>query len=673
MKPYNRMPSPNNPIKITMKNAKKGRKNKTVKKQKMTKKELIQRFKVHGIKTIETLKQKELVELIHFANDTYYNEAPLLTDNEYDIIKEYAESKYPKNKALKAIGAPVQKNKVTLPYFMASMDKIKPNTEALTKWRAKYKGNYVLSAKLDGVSGLYVSENGNKKLYTRGDGRVGQDVSHMIPYLKLPSDKELAVRGEFIIKKTIFQTKYAHKFANSRNLVSGIVNSKSIDKEKLNDIDFVCYEVIKPELTPSSAMSFLETEGFLVVQNETREDVTNDYLSKNLLLWRKNYSYEIDGIICTNNDTYVRKEKNPEHAFAFKMVISDQVAEAKVVDVLWSPSKDGLLKPRIRIEPIHLGGVKIEYATAFNAGFVEQHKLGIGAVVKLIRSGDVIPHIMEVVEKASQAKMPDEDYEWNSTHVDIVLRDKNDNDIVKTKNIVGFFKGIGVDGLSTGNVEKIYKAGFKSVHAIVHMSLDNFMTIEGFQEKLSSKIYNSIKSKLQNATLVKIMSSSNIFGHGMAERKLDLIMKAEPQILNSTELDQIKIEKIAKIKGMATKTAELFVKNIPDFLNFLNETKLTYKLDDATTKEVIHEDAYDEKHVLYGKNIVMTGFRDVELSILIEKHGARVTNGVNKKTFAVIVKENDFSSAKTEQAQSFNIPIMLIEEFKTKYFSSGIL
>jgi NAD-dependent DNA ligase len=58
---------------------------------------------------------------------------------------------------------------------------------------------------------------------------------------------------------------------------------------------------------------------------------------------------------------------------------------------------------------------------------------------------------------------------------------------------------------------------------------------------------------------------------------------------------------------------------------------------------------------------------------LIEKHGARITNGVNKKTFAVIVKENDFSSAKTEQAQSFNIPIMLIEEFKTKYFSSGIL
>ena len=77
---------------------------------------------------------------------------------------------------------------------------------------------------------------------------------------------------------------------------------------------------------------------------------------------------------------------------------------------------------------------------------------------------------------------------------------------------------------------------------------------------------------------------------------------------------------------------------IPDFLNFLDETKLTYKLDDAT-KEVIHEEKANKDHVLYGKNIVMTGFRDVELSILIEKHGARIINGVNKKTFAVIVKE----------------------------------
>jgi len=55
---------------------------------------------------------------------------------------------------------------------------------------------------------------------------------------------------------------------------------------------------------------------------------------------------------------------------------------------------------------------KIEYATAFNAAFVEDNKIGIGALVKLVRSGDVIPHIMEVIEPAQKAKMPDVEYKW---------------------------------------------------------------------------------------------------------------------------------------------------------------------------------------------------------------------------------------------------------------------
>ena len=75
------------------------------------------------------------------------------------------------------------------------------------------------------------------------------------------------------------------------------------------------------------------------------------------------------------------------------MVLSDQVVEAKVVDVLWAPSKDGYLKPRVRIEPVVIGGARIEYATAFNGAFVE-NKIGIGAVVRMVRSGDVIPYIM---------------------------------------------------------------------------------------------------------------------------------------------------------------------------------------------------------------------------------------------------------------------------------------
>ena len=61
------------------------------------------------------------------------------------------------------------------------------------------------------------------------------------------------------------------------------------------------------------------------------------------------------------------------------MVLSDQVAEVKVLDVLWSPSKDGYLKPRVQVEPVVLGGAKIEYATGFNAKFIEDNKIGVQA------------------------------------------------------------------------------------------------------------------------------------------------------------------------------------------------------------------------------------------------------------------------------------------------------
>jgi len=348
----------------------------------------INRFKNDGLDALKLLSEKQIATMLSEASTAYYNEIPIMTDNEFDIVKEYVEEKFPKNKVLEQIGAPIQeKNKVKLPYNMPSMDKIKPDTDALPKWKAKYAGPYILSAKLDGISAMYSTENKKRKLYTRGNGSVGQDISHLIPYLKLPSTDDITIRGELIMKKSVFSQKYENNFSNSRNLVAGIVGKKKIDQKRLQDIDFVAYEVIKPVLKPSQQMSFLKDQQVITVVNEERQDIDNSTLSEVLIDWRENYKYTIDGVIVTNDQIYSRTNKNPEYGFAFKMVLSDQVAEAKVVNVLWSPSKDGYLKPRIQIEPVVLGGAKIEYATAFNAAFVEDNKLGIGAVVTLVCSG----------------------------------------------------------------------------------------------------------------------------------------------------------------------------------------------------------------------------------------------------------------------------------------------
>ena len=266
-----------------------------------------------------------------------------MSDNEFDIVKEYMERSFPTNQILNHIGAEVIKNKVNLPYNMPSMDKIKPDTNALQNWKTKYTGPYLISGKLDGVSGLYTTIGDKPMLYTRGNGEIGQDISYLLPVLNLPNIKNIVVRGEFILTKNKFNEKYKTLFANARNLVAGIINSKTIDN-KTRDLDFVAYEVIYPSIEPSLQFNTLEEIGFNTVRNNLFSNITNDVLSQLLIEWRDNYEYDIDGIIVTDNKIYRRTNKNPAHSFAFKMVISDQIAEVKVVDVIWQASKNGYLK-----------------------------------------------------------------------------------------------------------------------------------------------------------------------------------------------------------------------------------------------------------------------------------------------------------------------------------------
>jgi len=632
----------------------------------------IEDFRNNGISVLEKLTEKELSEMLLNSNYYYYNTTtPLMSDNEYDIIKEYIQTKYPKNEALTQIGAPIlaKKNKVTLPYNMPSMDKIKPDTNALSSWKQKYSGPYLISCKLDGVSGMYTTEGDTPKLYTRGDGTVGQDISHLLKVLNLPKEKGLVVRGEFIIPKKIFDEKYKSSFANPRNLVSGIINSKTVDA-KAKDLHFVTYEVIKPLMNPSEQMSKLLETGHEVVRNKLETNITNESLSEVLMDWRKNYEYEIDGIIVCDNNIHARKEGNPDYAFAFKMVISDQIAEAKVVDVIWTPSKAGYLKPRVRIEPIQLGGVKIEYATGFNGNYIETNKIGIGALIQIIRSGDVIPHIKSVTTPAEKAKMPTEPYHWTDTHVDIILDSADEDITVREKNITAFFTGIEVDGLSSGNVNRLMKAGFDTVPKIIHMNKIDYEKVEGFKSKMINKIYDGIKTKLENASLLKTMAASNLLGRGIGERKIKPILEKYPNILTSGETNEQKVEMLKSISGIGKENATSFVENIPKFMIFLKECGLEYKLNmpiapiENTFEETIPKDT---SNPLYGKHVVMTKVRDAKIIDALKRIGGVLDDNIGKNTDYLIVKSKTDVSNKTKYAVEHNIPIMTPDEFIEKF------
>lgn len=637
-------------------------------------KTIMQKFKSHGLSALESLTKTQLNNMIKEANKQYHayqtnQKAPVLTDAEYDIAKEYLQSKYPDADALQDIGADVpEKMKVTLPVNMPSMDKIKPDTDALRLWCQTYHGPYLLSCKLDGVSGLYYSQHNQRKLYTRGNGTVGQDISHLLKALEtIPNVPDVVVRGEFIVAKTKFMSAYQNDFANIRNMVAGIINRKTVDK-KAKDVDFVAYEVIEPVLPPSQQMTFLQQKGFLTVQHLPHSTLNNEFLSETLTSWREQYAYEIDGIIVADDRVHPRVAGNPSHAFAFKMVISDQMAETQVVDVIWTASKDGYLKPRVRLNPVRIGGVKIEYATGFNGQYIESNKIGVGAVIQIVRSGDVIPYIKSILVPAEHAKMPTVAYTWTDTHVDIMLANKDDDPVVLEKQITSFFTTLEVDGLSSGNVRRLIQGGYNSVPKILKMRMDDYLAIEGFQTKLSQKIHDSIHEKVAKSTLVQLLAACGCLGRGLGQRKIKPILEAFPHILTSGETNPEKISKLQSIDGIGKENAHTFVENIPHCITFLTACGLQERLLPTATTTTLTDVSPYEEHELYGKKVVFTGFRDKALMETLEtQYKVSFGSSVSKQTFMVVVKTVDDDNAKVKQARKHEIPIMVFTDFKAKY------
>ena len=664
----------------------------------------IEKLKAQGITSLAILSVEELTHMLTEAINNYYTsefkENTLLTDNEYDILREYILTKDPTNKVALEQHTQVKLDhtKVKLPYEMWSMDKIKPDTSALDKFKQTYKGPYVISAKLDGVSALYSTENDQANLYTRGDGKYGQLINHLIPYLKLPTEKNITLRGELMIKEDLFKMKYKGQFSNSRNFISGLVNRKTLthlEEQILEDIDFVTYEVLMPQnLTPSQQYNKaveLNTISVLNIQDITYEELTNDYLSSKLLEYRTSYLYSIDGIICIDDNIYPRVSKNPDHAFAFKMVLTDQEIEAKVVDVLWTVSSNGLIKPRVQFEPVTIGGVSITYATGFNAKFIKDNNIGLGALVKLIRSGDVIPYIAEVLVPAQAPLMPNSteyEYIWNATNIDIILVNNKTDPRVIEKTIIKFFKDLEVEGLGDKNVKKILASGANTIEKIINASIEDLMKVEGFKQKMASKIHSSIKTQVKKASVAQLASASNIFGQGFAEKTINTILEAYPTILTSDLTEEEKVAQIKAIKGFADKTARQFVKSIDQFNSFMEKIRpiqeeefkeTTTKENELKEKETIEENELKEEdqqsNSLKNKVLVLSDFdksvyTKKEITNEVIKLGGRVEASVTKETNILVVGNILKQTTKIVKAKKNSaIEIIQLDSFLKKYLT----
>ena len=503
-------------------------------------------------------------------------------------------------------------------------------------------------------------------LYTRGNGTVGQNVTHLAPYLNLPNYPGISVRGEILIEKQLFAEKYGDKFANPRNFVSGILNAKSVDPNVVKDLTFVAYELIEPVRNPLQQLQMLDKIGFNVVKYGSMRNITqapNPFsgLKQILVDWKQSYEFEIDGIIITQNRIVERISGNPKHAWAFKIITDDQIAQTVVEEVIWSPSKDGYLKPKIRVKPVKLCGTTITFVTVHNELYRRNNGIDVGAVVEIIRSGDVIPKVHNVLTPV-EIQPPPEQYNVELKGVDYVLTNPDEDMTVRLKMIHAFFVNIGVVGLGRGNVHRIMSAGFNTVQDILNMKLEDFLTVDGFKDKTAYKIRNSIQKCIIQSTLPELLVATNILGRGMGLSRVTAILEKYPDILITDEPDQEKLEKIAALPGFKDKTAMLFVPYIQKFHMFMTAIKQESKL-----KYVKHTNI-NIGHPLYGKKIVITGFRDKKLEEQFKTFGIILTNTVNSKTCLVLVKNKNHDSSKILKAKELKLPIFTLKEFTDKYF-----
>jgi len=586
-----------------------------------------------------------LVKLATKADKAYYNGSkPIFSDQQYDLLREFITEADPEHPYLSFTGASVSnKVKVNLPHHLGSMDK--PTSAELDKFMLKFKRNYpgpyMISSKLDGVSGLLMLDENGNKLYTKGRKDVGTDITNLVDIIVRDNftGHKYDIRGELIMSKEMFK-KYEEIHSNARNTVSGVVNAKTVRLNESMDTDYVTYEIVEPWLPFDQQMKIMENMGMNVVEHELVDNFDKESLIE---LYRKhvnNSPYECDGIVISQNTPPMRGTVgNPSYSFAFKNMDDLETVDVIVTEVVWSVSKDGLIKPVIWYDPIQIAGIENQKTTGFNGKYVFDNNLGPGAKITIVRSGGVIPYIKHIISGADEPQMPNIDYTWNETEVDILTVDYSTEQLVKE--LTRFFEKLSILNIASSSIEKFVSIGIDTIPKIISISKEELSQVPNFKTTLVNKTFKAINDRMKTLSLSDLMVASNIFGHGLGATMITKIVKLHPDIIfKYIEMsDDEFYNTIMDVDGFSHDRAHQFQSNIKPFLELLDQ--LSEELQDKVLFDYIYEEKSDSNNSLTGKKFIFSGFRDKTWEKIVTDHDGEVTSSVSKKSFMVISDQDD--------------------------------
>lgn len=610
------------------------------------------------VKYLKTKTKKEIINFLQDCDIAFFNtNKTLLNDDMYDLVKNYLKNLDPKNAYFKRVGAD-EDTKVKLPYWMGSLDKIKDDEKAINNWKKKYNGSAIVSDKLDGISCLFYKNNENINIYTRGNGIEGQDITHLRNYITFPniSESKFAIRGELIISKNNWEL-IKDLGSNARNVVAGAIHSKILNKTLLNNIEFLAYDILFPEMKIEDSFNYFTKNNIKCAYYKLLEesDVNLETLSTHLESRRNNSDYEVDGIVIYNNKQHkIVNGKNPKYAFAFKSILTHEQAEVIVTNVEWNVSMHKYMKPIIKFNEVVISGVKIKQATGFNGKFINDNIIGPGSRIVIIRSGDVIPHVLKVLSVSSnnKPKMPENNYRWTDTKIDIILDEEGKNKEQDIKSYTYFMSKLDIGLVKESTIKKLYENGFDTLDKILKIKVDELVSIEGFQLKSATKIVENFE-KIKEADCDLLLDASNILGRGFALKKIKLVSEKYP-LNKKAEILKLTVDDLVKIDGIGNINAKQFVENIKKFYEFLDN--IGYKCEKNQEDIII-------KTVLKDKKFIFTGFRNKDWEKLIVNSGGKVVTAISKNVDYLIVKNKTDKSSKIDKANELGIKILDMEEF----------
>lgn len=588
------------------------------------------------------MKKTEIVKLLEKYDKAYHTDGePIVSDQEYDNLKEELQRLDPKNKYFQRVGADIP-NSIKLPFYMGSLNKIRDSQKTISTWTKTFKGPYTIMEKLDGISALYDIEK--NKMFTRGNGTSGSDISYILPYIKLPTLSNISsntatfLRGELILPTSEWTPEMG---SNPRNVVAGTVNAKILNKQILTKIMFITYQIVFPN-TSIQNINLIPQH----VKNIQVSNIDLQSLKKTLIEWKQNSLYEIDGIVVYQQGLFDPPiGSNPKYAFAFKSIDTHTSIQVTVSNVEWNISKDGLIKPRVLFEPTSLDGVKIAAATGFNARYIYDNKINVGSIIEVIRSGGVIPKIERIIKHSDNPSMPTTNWKWNTNNVEAVINDVA-TDEQNISKIAHFFKTLNIKDFGKSTIKKLYELKFDSIDRILSITDSDSQQLSPIGPKTTEKLIAAIKDIKTNTNIPLIMSASNLFHNGIAEKTFKLIVKEYPDIINK----EITLDQLLSIKGIGAKTAEQFIQHLPSFIAFYKKH--------FTEKEQKNNNNNRTHPYFNNKNIVFTGIRDKDLETLIENSGGKVMSSVSSKTNLLIAKDINAASGSITKAKKLNIQIL---------------